>query len=155
MEVSAGVMLQHRDFTVGEPVRVLLVDDDGFLREIVSDTLRDMGLEIAEAPSGVLAVEMLRKQPDRFDALVTDLTLPGGMSGADVAAVMQEMRPEAPVVLTSGDVDALTQKAKPGLHTLAKPFLAADLFRLLSTHSRRGRHRSVGRDWPQSDGSPG
>ena len=117
-------------------MRVLLVDDDAFIREILSSSLQDMGLTITEASNGTRAVEMLREQPYRFDALVTDMTLPGGITGADVAATMRGLRPEAPIVLMSGSLDALAVEASLGLHTIAKPFLAADLFRLLSPVAR-------------------
>ena len=117
-------------------MRVLLVDDDAFVREILSASLRDMGLTITEASSGTLAVEMLREQPHHFDALVTDMTLPGDINGAQVAATMRELRPEAPIVLMSGNIDALASSASPGLRTIAKPFFAADLFRLLSQMAR-------------------
>ena len=120
----------------GGPVRVLLVDDDAFIREILSSSLQDMGLTITEASNGTRAVEMLREQPYRFDALVTDMTLPGGITGADVAATMRGLRPEAPIVLMSGSLDALAVEVSLGLHTIAKPFLAADLFRLLSPVAR-------------------
>ena len=117
-------------------MRVLLVYDDAFVREIVSDTLREMGLAIVEAPRGDLAIQMLRAAPAEFDALVTDLVLPGNANGADVAATMKALRPEAPIVLVSGSTDALYENATPGVLTLAKPFFAADLVRLLNSTAR-------------------
>ena len=125
-------LVSYRNDHDGEPLRVLLVDDDVFVREILGISLRDMGLTIIEAPDGVRAVEMLRERPYHFDALVTDLTLPGRVNGADVAATMRELRPEAPIVLMSGNVDVLASSGDPGFHALAKPFFAADLFRLLN-----------------------
>ena len=130
--MSAGVSSALTDLDGGKPMRVLLVEDDEFVREIVSDTLRDMGLTISEAPNGSVAIGMLRERPTQYDALVTDMTLPDGPSGTDVAAVMRELRPEARIVLISGSIDALDDEADAGRHTLAKPFSGLDLFRLLS-----------------------
>ncbi len=115
-------------------MRVLLVEDDGFVRLEFAEVLRDAGLTIVEARDGVAAIEMLRQYPAQFDALVTDLMLPGGTDGGEVAALMRRQRPDAPIVLTSGSASGLDtlHRRDDAYRVLTKPFRAAELLALLS-----------------------
>ena len=114
-------------------MRVLLVEDDGFVRLEFAEVLREAGLTIVEARDGAAAIEMLRQYPAQFDALVTDLMLPGGPDGGAVAALMRRQRPDAPIVLTSGSVSGLEiqHQRDDAYRVLTKPFHASELLALL------------------------
>ena len=108
-------------------MRVLLVEDDGFVRLEITEVMREAGLAIVEARSGLAGLEMLRQYPEQFDALVTDFRLPDDVDGAAVAALMREQHPAAPIVVMSGSASALHPLggADGGYHVLTKPFHAA------------------------------
>lgn len=103
----------------GRAVRVLVVDDEPSVRELLADILTDEGHAVETAP---LAEEALRRlEVGAFDLLVTDMSMPS-MSGAQLAAASKQRWPEIPVILLSGFGDSLDQNDFPGVDLLlAKP----------------------------------
>ena len=96
------------DRQIGEtagPVRgsetVLLVEDDGMVREIVSEILRSNGYTVLEAGHGDEALRMLESYKEPIHLLLTDVVMPG-MSGLDLAARVMESRPHIKVIYMSG-----------------------------------------------------
>lgn len=81
--------------------KVLLVEDETDLLAIVSEALDHHGMEVVGADSGVKAIERLRCD-DSFDVLVSDIAMPGDLSGIDVANEVASRYPGMRVVLTSG-----------------------------------------------------
>ena len=77
-----------------------MVEDDPAVRAITSEMLRDLGYTVVEAAAGLAALALLENQP--FDMVFSDVILPDGMSGPDLAAEIRNRRPELPVLLTSG-----------------------------------------------------
>ena len=84
---------------VGETV--LLVDDEDGVREPASDHLRELGYKVFEAPDGVTALRML-ETITRLDLLITDVGLPNGMNGRQVAEAVRQHRPGVPVLFITG-----------------------------------------------------
>lgn len=82
-------------------VRVLLVEDDAAVREIASGLLRDLGCEVATAENGASALEALAEGV-AFDLLMSDVIMPGGVSGVDLARSVSVGRPDMAVLLTTG-----------------------------------------------------
>src|ERR1700744_6603222 len=80
----------------GNPINVLVVDDEAFLAEMVSMPLRYEGWNIATAGDGAAALESARSQ--RPDVVVLDVMLPD-MSGLDVLRKLREETPQLPVLL--------------------------------------------------------
>jgi CheY-like chemotaxis protein len=108
--------------------RVLLVDDDFDVREVVSAQLKELGCSVAEAPSGRAALELIEEQgPDAFDLLISDYAMPG-LNGTALARAARERRPELPVLLITGYND-LVADARDGEHWswLSKPFRQTEL----------------------------
>lgn len=106
---------------------VLLVEDDDAVAAIAVDQLRDMGLKVAAAETGPEALMLLEAQA--FDVMVTDIVMPGGMTGVELARICQERWPAMSIVLTSGyagdDVDeALAGTSWPFLR---KPYSGPEL----------------------------
>src|SRR5581483_12509788 len=79
---------------------VLVVDDEEPLRLAVSKMLRQRGFSVYEAGDGKSGVELFRAHAAQIDAVLLDVTLPG-LSGKDVLAEMQKIRPDVKVILTS------------------------------------------------------
>ena len=106
---------------------LLLVEDDVGVAAIAMDLLRGMGLEVETAETGAEAMAMLEHR--RFDVMLTDIVMPGGMTGVELARTCAERWPAMSIMLTSGyagdDVDtALTDAPWPFLR---KPYSGEQL----------------------------
>ncbi|MBI3196823.1 MAG: response regulator [Rhodospirillales bacterium] len=80
---------------------ILVVDDDEQVREIVSHQLTSLGYKTVAASNGREALEMLAREP-HVDLLLTDVVMPGGMNGREVAEEARRMQPTLKVLFTSG-----------------------------------------------------
>jgi PAS domain S-box-containing protein len=113
--------------TAGE--RILLVEDDDLVRSYVENKLTDMGYIVIAVRNGREAVEMLRTRSD-FDLLFTDVVMPGGMSGMDLADEAQRLYPELPILFTSGFTENAaihSRRIVPGTLILNKPYTGEEL----------------------------
>ena len=106
------------------PGRVLLVEDDADLREVLAEVLLDEGWSVVVAASGH---DVLRVDRTRLAAAIVDMHLPGP-AGVEVARLVQEECPGARIVLMSGRDDL---KVPPGMARLVKPFEISSLLALL------------------------
>jgi DNA-binding response OmpR family regulator len=84
--------------------RVLLVEDEGVIRLMNAETLRDEGFDVVQAENGDEVISLLDRV-DSFDVLFTDLQMPGKLDGIDVAVYARNRNPAVPVLVVSG-VDA-------------------------------------------------
>ena len=103
---------------------VLLVDDEELVRTGTADMLSEAGYAVAEAASGIQALQMVRAGV-RVDVLVTDYAMPA-MVGTELAREVRKLRPKIPVLLITGYAN-LGDREAGGLPRLAKPFRRADL----------------------------
>ena len=111
--------------------RILLVEDDAGVAAIALDLLTAMGMDVASADTAPRALEMLRVE--RFDLMLSDVVMPGGMTGIELARVCATEWPDMRIVLTSGyageDVDeALSDAPWPFLR---KPYSGEQLAEIL------------------------
>ncbi|HZD88472.1 MAG TPA: response regulator [Pseudolabrys sp.] len=83
------------------PTTVLLVEDEALILSLVTDSLVDHGFAVHEAMTADEALRYL-DGGGAVDVLFTDVNLPGGMDGAELASRVRERRPEMPVVYASG-----------------------------------------------------
>jgi len=115
--------------------RILLVEDDADVRMVTRDVLKGAGYQISEAANGSEALTIWRSQAPQIDLLLTDVVLPGGLNGRDLADRLQKERPELKVILMSGYNSDRLGKIPSGL-ILSKPFsldyLTATVRRYLS-----------------------
>jgi signal transduction histidine kinase/ActR/RegA family two-component response regulator len=108
---------------------VLVVEDDDSLRPHGAATLRELGYSVLEAANGQGALDIVDAEP-RIDLLFTDIVLPGGMNGRQLAAEAVRRRPGLKVLLTSGyarDAKVHDGGAGQGAAFIAKPFRYAEL----------------------------
>ena len=104
---------------------VLVVEDEGLVRELIVETLRDAGCAVTEAASADEAVCALKRSAAP-DILVTDVKLPGAMNGLDLAERMRRTLPRMKVIVTSGH--AASEDARNVADCfLAKPFALKEL----------------------------
>jgi CheY-like chemotaxis protein len=88
----------------GNGERILFLDDEEPLVKLASRMLDRLGYRVDAYTSASEALEAFRKDPARFDLVLTDLSMPGA-SGMDFARSVLELRPEVPVILTTGYID--------------------------------------------------
>ncbi|SFZ81913.1 PAS domain S-box-containing protein [Devosia enhydra] len=109
--------------------RILLVEDDSLVREHVCDQLSGLGYEVTSVANARAALDLFQ-QGATFDLLFTDVVMPGGMSGRQLAEAVQQIHPDLPVLFTSGYTEnAIVHQGRldPGVHLLQKPYRRADL----------------------------
>ncbi|MES2959567.1 MAG: PAS domain-containing protein [Pseudomonadota bacterium] len=126
------------DTTRGEGQTVLLVDDEEQLVRLGEELLAELGYEPVGFVSSTAALEAMRADPARFDAMLSDESMPG-LTGRELAAAARRLRPGLPVVLMSGYVSpALMQQAREiGVaEVLAKPLAAREIARALAAALR-------------------
>ncbi len=103
---------------------VLLVDDEPTVRMLVTDALQELGYTALEAADGAAGLDILR-QDRRIDLLITDVGLPGGMNGRQVADAARMVRPGLKVLFITGYAETAVLddgQLEPGMHILTKPF---------------------------------
>ena len=108
---------------------ILVLEDDPAVRDYSAETLRDLGYTVLEAADGASAILLLQSDA-RIDLLFSDVVLPGGMTGAQVATQANELRPSLKVLFTTGYArDAIFHHGRldPGVTLITKPFTSADL----------------------------
>ena len=114
---------------------ILLVEDDPSLRDAVRRALDQLGYRILEAPTGVKALEVWKQNRGEIHLLLTDLVMPGGMNGFELAQHARKVQPDIKVLLTSGfpehAADPSADPAVTGARLLQKPYRAGDLARAL------------------------
>lgn len=108
---------------------VLVVEDNAFVMAHAKRMLADLGMTVITATTGQEALEMLSAHPG-IDLLFTDVILPGGMDGAQIAVEARRARPDLKVLYTTGYADnALVHEgqADPQIVLLSKPYKQSDL----------------------------
>ncbi|MHB9879873.1 PAS domain S-box protein [Pacificimonas sp. ICDLI1SI03] len=104
---------------------VLIVDDEPILRMLISEVLTDLGYVALEAGDGAAGLKILDSD-QRIDLLVTDVGLPGGMNGRQVAEAARKVRPDLKVLFITGYAENAVLShghLDPGMHVLTKPFV--------------------------------
>ena len=117
---------------------VLVVDDEATVRMLATEVLGELGYETLEAEDGAAGLRAVRSGA-RIDLLITDVGLPGGMNGRQVADAARTLRPGLKVLFITGYAETAVLShghLEPGMHVMVKPFamdaLAARVKDLLS-----------------------
>jgi PAS domain S-box-containing protein len=108
---------------------VLVVEDDADVRIYTCETLTDLGYTVISAENGPTALRMLDAHPEII-VLFTDVGLPGGMNGRQLADEMRQRRPDLSVLFTTGYArNAIVHDGRldPGVELITKPFSQAAL----------------------------
>ena len=109
---------------------VLLVEDEPNVRRVVRQQLIDLGYPVIEAENGAQALVMIEQIPD-IAIVVSDVIMPGGLNGRQLAEKLRKHHPHLRIVLMSGYTDEVEEKGANALPILAKPFVRQDLARAL------------------------
>ena len=109
---------------------ILLVEDEAALRASMHKALSQLGYRVLESVNGVETLEVWNQHRKEIDLLLTDLVMPGGVTGKDLAARLLKENPKLKVIYTSGysiDVVGRDFPLEEGVNFLAKPFGARKL----------------------------
>ncbi|NOZ13654.1 MAG: PAS domain S-box protein [Acidobacteria bacterium] len=91
--------------------RILIVDDDPDVLSLHREVLSGIGYDIHTAENGAAALEAVKSNPEKFDAIVTDLTMPG-ITGVQLAVEAHKIQKDLPVVLVTGYREELTPEIR-------------------------------------------
>jgi len=117
--------------TAGRGKVVLVVEDDDGVRNLTVTRLDTLGYKIHESPDGASAIKLL-EDGLKIDLLFSDLVMPGGFTGYDVAKRAKEIDPSVRVLLTSGYAEDLVRAETLGdLKLLRKPYRLVELRKAL------------------------
>ena len=109
---------------VAESIAVLVVEDEAAVRMIIVELLTDHGYAVLEASSGRNGFNVLESSA-RIDLLVTDVGLPGGMNGRQLADAARQLRPELKVIFLTGYAESAavgSGKMEKGMEVMTKSF---------------------------------
>jgi DNA-binding NtrC family response regulator len=113
---------------------ILVVEDEVLLREIECSILESCGYRVLEADSSSKAMDVWNQQGEKIDLLLTDVVLPPGISGLDLAKRLRDRQPRLKVIFTTGKVDLHLDDAaleKMNARFLQKPYQHTDLVQLV------------------------
>lgn len=109
---------------------ILVVEDQDEIRQLLAESLDECGHEVSTARAAEEAIE-IPGYDGRIEVLVTDITLPGGMTGLDVARKARELMPELKILTISGNAtdESIRASHLDRCTFLPKPFRPGDLNR--------------------------
>jgi CheY-like chemotaxis protein len=111
---------------------ILLVDDEKPIVDVVQQMLERLGYQVTVRTSSIEALEAFRASMDKFDLVITDLTMPN-MSGDKLAGELMNIRPDIPIILCTGFSEKMSKERAEALGIkgfLMKPILKSDLAKL-------------------------
>lgn len=111
--------------------RVLIVEDDADMRDLLQEVLDEAGYETVVAADGRAALAHIKREREQLDLIITDVQMPG-VKGDQVLRQVRESRPELPVIVITafGSIEQAIELVKNGaFQYLTKPFQTADLLR--------------------------
>ena len=120
--------------------RILFIDDEDLLREVMYEMLSEMDYEVMVEENGEEAIRIFTAHPGEFDLVLTDLMMLD-MMGDEIAERISSIRPDIPIVVMTGTPDALPRskaKAAGVCRVLGKPLTKAEL--------REGLRRALSHD---------
>jgi CheY-like chemotaxis protein len=104
--------------------KILFVDDEPTLVEITNQMLKRLGYDVVTKTASNEALDLFQAQPEKYDLVITDMTMPG-MMGDELAGKLMQIRPDIPVILCTGFSQRITEKKAK--HLGIKAFLMKPL----------------------------
>jgi DNA-binding NtrC family response regulator len=109
---------------------VMVVEDEPLIRMNAADILEDDGFEVLEAATARAALSILEKRDGDIAALFTDVDMPGGMNGLELAGIVHHRWPHVALVVTSGVVRVTGSLPGDGVF-IEKPYTADTTIRMI------------------------
>ncbi|MDH5427899.1 MAG: PAS domain S-box protein [Nitrospirota bacterium] len=130
--------------------RILVMDDEQSIRRMVEDALTQFGYEVTAAQDGQAAIDLFSaalRSGKTFDAILLDLTIPGGMGGKEAIQHLRRLDPQVKAIVTSGysDDPLMSDFQAYGFQDiLVKPYKIADLAKTLESLCSQPHGKTVG-----------
>ena len=124
----------HEETVRGGTETILVVEDDSALRLVVCNALSRLGYRVIEASSGVRALDVWRRHRDDISVMLTDMVMPDGVNGKELAEIVKRDNPGLKVIYSSGysaDVAGDDFPLIDGVNFLAKPFAVQRLAQMV------------------------
>lgn len=122
---------QPETTVIAQRETILVVEDDPDVRAFTVETVRELGYDVLEARDGINALSVLRQTPvGDIDLLFSDVVLPGGLNGQQLAQQAVVLHPQLKVLFATGyarDVIVHHGRLDPGVELITKPFAFHDL----------------------------
>ena len=127
---STGKMAKSQNVQSEEPMVggteiILLVEDEEAVRLLAARVLRELGYTVVESPSAADALKLPKEVTDDIDLLLTDMVMPGGVGGRDLAKALHVERPDLKIIFSSGfspDIFGKEMVLNEGFNFLQKPY---------------------------------
>lgn len=123
-----------------QPPTILSVEDDPTVAAIVTAVLKSRGYEVFEAPDALEALQIWNEHADGIDLVFTDIKLPNGMSGLELAENLRALKPDVKVLFTSGyspDTVESNNILREGGNFLPKPYPMSHLVEMVACRLQR------------------
>jgi signal transduction histidine kinase len=101
--------------------RILLVEDDREVENVAAELLHDIGCQVVQAHDGESALAVLERDPE-IELVISDIAMPGGMSGLQLARIVRERHPSVPILLATGYSQYAAQVVNEGFTLIEKPY---------------------------------
>lgn len=153
-EQERNTLPKHR---TAEMHQILVVEDSAEILDILSIALRNNGYEIVTASSADEALSCYEKNQNKFDLLITDISMPGILQGTSLAVALREYNPHLPVIYVSGfSTPGSSVESSPQTVDirLAKPFRIEELLAAVENAYRQA-HGNATNDIPDPELNPG
>ncbi len=126
---------REEDRMISGSEHILLVDDEPAPLESAKQLLEELGYRVTAFQSAAAGLEAFNRQPDNFDIIITDMTMPG-MTGLDFARKILELKPEQPTILCTGHSELVNREKALAIgirEFLEKPLIIDDLAKTIRT----------------------
>ncbi len=113
--------------------RILLTDDEEQIAHMVQQMLERLGYHVTARTSSVEALEAFRMQPEKFDLVITDQTMPN-MTGAELAQKLMGIRPDIPIILCTGFSEVIPEEKARAMgfrEYVMKPIVKSEMARII------------------------
>ncbi len=131
LETDEGVKVPQ--FVRGENERVMVIDDDPEVAEMIDRSLNDLGYHVKSFTDSNAALQEFKDHLDEYDLIVTDMTMPG-LTGKDLAEKMLSIRPDLPIIMCTGFSDIIDEDSAKAIGIdkfIMKPVLKKELSRIV------------------------
>src|SRR5207253_594317 len=121
--LTSGAVSQSEALSATRPARILVAEDEELILAVFQAILKKAGFEVVCASNGVQAASLFDEGKDRFDLLITDLSLPG-LDGEALAEHVRKSRPDIGIIFSTGSITNAPQQAADKYKALflPKPF---------------------------------
>jgi PAS domain S-box-containing protein len=136
---SSPVVSPPAEVDRGRALRILLVEDNGQVAELATELLREAGHEVVAATTGREALDRLADDA-AFDLVFSDLVMPGGIDGLQLAQTIRTRWPTLPILLATGYSSESSKAQRKGFRLLSKPYEPAALLAAVAEVAAGGRN---------------